>query len=392
MKKTVIFLGLTGVLSCASALKSEKDLVEAPQEMQQDIDLYPVQEIVDTSISEFKGPPELPKITQAPVITSQKIPSTKVTPAKASEKKEVKKEEAFWEPKAWPFGVGESMELVLSYGMLEGGRLTFKVLPPQIIQGVPALHYRGEVKSSKVLDLFYHIDDSIDSWVTLENHLPLRQEIKQLESKQWGRRIYTFDQKNKKAKVFIHTTNADGKVVKVEREDPILYNAQDLFGALYFYRFIGTLEGSTFPIHDRWKHWTNEIVLLNDEEIKVPAGTFKAKRYILKPRVEGRLKPKGNVEVWFSDDHRKLLLKYKVKIKVGSVTGELVKYTPGNPWTEKLPKMLTQLNMPLVLEKSEQKKPEKKRKKSDEVKTSTMQSPSSTHKVIRKNSPSSTLK
>ncbi|MEO6460676.1 MAG: DUF3108 domain-containing protein, partial [Bdellovibrionota bacterium] len=101
-----------------------------------------------------------------------------------------------------------------------------------------------------------------------------------------------------------------------------------------------------YPIHDKGKNWFAELKLEERETIRVPAGIFKSKRYKVAPRLEGQLEPKGDVVVWVTDDDRNLLLKFNAKIKVGSVTGELIEHTPGQPIALALPHLLTPIEVP----------------------------------------------
>jgi hypothetical protein len=63
----------------------------------------------------------------------------------------------------------------------------------------------------------------------------------------------------------------------------------------------------------------------------VPAGEFDA--IVVRPivRTDGLFKEGGRAEVWLSNDERRLVLKMKVKVTLGSLTMELRSYTPGAP-------------------------------------------------------------
>ena len=243
---------------------------------------------------------------------------------------------------SWPLTLGEKSSYSLRWGVIEGGVATVEVKAPQIIEGVPALHYSGVVKSSKMMDLFYKINNSIDTWVRLSDLAPVRQEIVQNESARFGRRVMVMDHEKKEVKFYEHLTKTKGGVKEDKRTDNMTLGAQDIFGALYFYRFVQTVEGAyKYPIHDKGKNWFAELRFEGQETLRVPAGVFKAKRYKVAPRLEGQLKPRGDVVVWVSDDERSLLLKFNAKIKVGSVTGELIEHTPGQPIMLDIPHPLT---------------------------------------------------
>ncbi|MEO5666782.1 MAG: DUF3108 domain-containing protein, partial [Bdellovibrionota bacterium] len=140
--------------------------------------------------------------------------------------------------RAWPVGIGEQSKYSLRWGVIEGGVATIRVNPPQDIEGVPALHYSGIVKSSKMMDFFYKIDNTIDTWVRLSDLAPLRQEIKQNESARFGRRVMMINPEKNEVKFYEILTKTTGGTNEDKRTDIMLNGSQDLFGALYFYRFV----------------------------------------------------------------------------------------------------------------------------------------------------------
>ena len=131
----------------------------------------------------------------------------------------------------------------------------------------------------------------------------------------------------------------------MRRDDAVNNNAQDLFGAIYFYRFIDDLKLANFPVHDRWKEWNSELKYLGEEKIQVPAGEFNTLRFSVIPRIAGNLESKGDAELWITNDTRKLLVKFRAKVKIGSITGDLREYVPGKEFSYPLPAMKTPMNL-----------------------------------------------
>jgi hypothetical protein len=175
--------------------------------------------------------------------------------------------------------------------------------------------------------------------------LPLRHEILQNESGEWGRRIVIFDQK-KKIQHFYSSTTRPGKPTKIIDESHELFNnPQDILGALFFSRFIKDTKKIRFPVHDRFKHWNNEYIFDGKEDLNTKAGVFSCNRYKLYPRVQGNLEPQGDALIWISDDPRKILVKFKIKIRIGAITGDLVEYVPGTSWALPLPRFATPIDL-----------------------------------------------
>ena len=338
------FLVLSG---CAGQLRTSEELGQGPIELHQDIKT--------ADLSTIQKAPEPLKDTTVPEV-DQKSKSKKGEGAPKVAVKKIKKKAAEiptglhpgapeWSPQSWPFGIGEKMVLTLRWGVIEGGVVTMEVKEPKVIEGETVLHYAASVHSSKMLEFFYKIDDSVQSFVGLADHLPRRQEIQQLESARAGRRLVVFDQKANKAKFFSSLTKKDGSKEDIRRDDDLALGAQDIFGAIYFYRFVLNLKGANFPIHDRWRNWNSELTYVGKEQITVPAGPFATEHYKVKPRIQGVLEPKGDVDVWITDDSRRAIVQFKANIKLGSITGELREYSPGTPITLPLPKMITPTNL-----------------------------------------------
>lgn len=345
-----------GLLSCATELKDESAIEEAPEEFQQSIEFFPVELV----------PPKKPEVVAVQKSTkgeTEKKLAKKSAPAKATKKKgksgssktskstsvaKAKKAESKTpelkpsRSHAWPFGIGEEMKMTLRWGVIEGGVVTLKVDELQQLNGEKVIHYAGTVQSSKMLNMFYRIDNTIDTWVRLSDLLPLRQEIKQLESSRWGRRVMVFDHDKRKVKLFEHMEFKDKPPKTLRKEDKMSKGAQDLFGAFFFYRWVQDMpEGFRYPIHDKSKNWNAELRYIGKEDMRVPAGVFETRHYKILPKLEGNLKPKGDIDVWVTDDERNMLVQFKAKIKVGSLTGELIEYKEGRPIDLPLPRWAT---------------------------------------------------
>lgn len=319
-------------MGCASNLKDEKELGEAPTQMTSKIE-----EVLSTPAPTTVASPTASSSTPGKVVTNGKLTlNKKVPPPRKAQPGFVDK---------WPFGLGEKTTYIVRYGPIEGGKATIEVAPVKKLDGELVLHYVAKVKSHKVFELFYKVEDTLQTWVRLKDHLPLRQEISQNESGEWGRRVVLFNQKLKQQHFYSSTTRP-GKPLKIVDEKRTLYhNPQDMFGAYFFGRFVKDPQKITFPVHDRFKHWNNEYVFDGKEEVKTKAGTFMCNRYKVFPRVQGNLEPKGAAFVWLTDDDRRIMTKFNVKIRIGSITGDLIEYKPGTPWTWPLPEFVTPLNL-----------------------------------------------
>ncbi len=330
--------------NCATDLKSDADLGEAPEEFAQKIEMAkiatkPVPLVMSPDKEADKAGEKLEPGKDKKVVSKKPAPSvdpSKKEISKPEDTKTVSKKVSL--SQSWPISIGEKIVMTLRWGPIEGGIISLEVKEPKEIEGAPVLHYSGTIKSSKMLQLFYKIDNTIDTWARISDLAPLREEIKQLESSRWGRRVLMFEPETNEVKYYEHMTKENGEVKEIRRIDTMLGGAQDLFGAFYFYRYVQHLkEGYRFPIHDKAKNWFAELRFIENETIRVPAGIYKTKHYKILPKLEGQLEPKGDIDVWLTDDDKNILVQFKAAIKIGAVTGEMVEYQEGRPVPFPLP-------------------------------------------------------
>jgi hypothetical protein len=108
---------------------------------------------------------------------------------------------------------------------------------------------------------------------------------------------------------------------------------QDSYSSLYFVRGLPLSIGDQyeFPVVTRGKVWLLTLKVEKKEKIDVNGKEVEAFRINAETRFPGVLKKKGDIIFWYSTDSLRRLLKFNAKIKLGSVEGELVEFTPGEP-------------------------------------------------------------
>jgi hypothetical protein len=339
------------IASCARELRSDTEFAPLPDIFNAKITHFeipvdrhvrsPEEQLLAPIYEAFLKPPEVAPVAKDP---HQPAKATQVeSPAKsaATTAKTGSVKTGAYKPASWPFGVGEILKIKLHYGMIEGGMATIEVRESLEMDGEKMLHLHGEVLSSRMVNLFYKVNNSFDSFVSLKNFLPFRQVIRQNESSRWGQSILTFDYKKNKAHFFQSMERHKKPKIQVDKEvDPIPFS-QEIFSSLYFYRFLEAGKSGAFPVHDKQKSWNANFEFVGREKLSVPAGAFSALRYRVVPMLEGYLSSKTSVDVWLSDDDRRLMLKFNAKLKLGSLTGELASFLPGRGILLSPPELLT---------------------------------------------------
>ena len=69
------------------------------------------------------------------------------------------------------------------------------------------------------------------------------------------------------------------------------------------------------------------------EKIEVMDEDMEAVKIIAETHYPGVLEKKGDINFWFSADKDKKLLKFDAKVKIGTITGDLIEYRSGNTET-----------------------------------------------------------
>ena len=105
----------------------------------------------------------------------------------------------------------------------------------------------------------------------------------------------------------------------------------DMLTSLYFVRGQELAKGKDiiFDILNREEQYPLVVKVIKRETVKTPAGKFKC--IVVEPqfRGEGIFVSKGkSLQVWLTDNERKLPVKMKTEVFIGSVSAELLEYRP----------------------------------------------------------------
>lgn len=199
-----------------------------------------------------------------------------------------------------------------------------EVMPKGVVNGTEALHFKLSAKSNSFVDAFYKVRDRIDAFTDpAMNHSVLYLK-KQLEGSTHRDIVVTFDHINKKAQY----TNFNDKREPISIMDGVF----DPLSAFYFIRGLDMSIGSAIecPITDGKKSVIGRVRVVKRETIKVEAGTFDT--WLIEPdlkHVGGVFKKSKNAKlhIWVTADSRRIPVKIKSKVVVGSFVGELVSLT-----------------------------------------------------------------
>jgi hypothetical protein len=227
------------------------------------------------------------------------------------------------------FKPGEKLTFEINYGFVTAGEAIMEIDPVlQTMNGRKCYDIRFFVNSVPSFDWVYKVRDFYRTYVDVEGLFPWRFEQHIREGNYERDFEAIFDQQNLKAKTY--TGEKDPK--KFEGEFDIPKYVQDAMSAFYFYRTLDyskMKEGDVTLLQNFYKDQTYplNVKYLGKETIEVPAGEFRCIK--VEPLVQegGLFKSEGSIVVWMSDDERRMPVKVKTKVLIGSIDADLSAYT-----------------------------------------------------------------
>lgn len=219
----------------------------------------------------------------------------------------------------YPFESGEHLVYEVSYFGITAGYITLDYIGETELDGRKVIEFQGIAETSKFFSTFYKVKDVIQLFMEKDSFKPIKVKLNLREGKKKREEEIVYDFEKNECRYF-----KKGKI-HVTRISP---DTQDSFAGLYYYRILSRNGDNpvSFNVYGSKKVWTLEAGVVGREQLKTPVGDFNS--YLVKPvtSFEGALQAKGDVYIWFSDDERRLPLKFSAKIKIGSLEGMLVEY------------------------------------------------------------------
>ncbi|MEP7146083.1 MAG: DUF3108 domain-containing protein [bacterium] len=227
------------------------------------------------------------------------------------------------------FKNGEKLTFEINFGFVTAGEAVMEIDPVfQIVNGRKCHDIRFYVNSTSSFDWVYKVKDFYRTYVDMEGLFPWRfeQHIKEGTYQRDFEAI--FDQQNLKAKTY----TGEKEPKKFEGEFNIPRYVQDAMSAFYFGR---TIDYSKMNVNDEMilqnfykdETFPLRIKYLGKETIEVPAGEFRCVK--VEPLVQegGLFKSEGSIVIWMTDDDRKMPVKVKTKVLIGSIDADLSNYS-----------------------------------------------------------------
>jgi len=229
-----------------------------------------------------------------------------------------------------PFGPGERVDFRITYAHLLAGRAWMSVLPGEP-GGRPVLRFVAAAQSQGFFAwLFrFRVDDhTVATWEP-ESGCSLAVEKRLVEGRAVREQSITFDRKEGVALV----TDPKVKDTRFAVGPCVL----DVLSAFFVTRLRGVPESGelTLPVFDNGKRYLLGVRFLGRERLDLP-GPFgrKAATIVVEPMLlegTGLFVKQGRLKIWLTDDARRIPVRMRSTVAIGSVSADLEAYTPASP-------------------------------------------------------------
>ncbi len=220
-----------------------------------------------------------------------------------------------------PFFPGEKLTFVLKWGAIPAGEATLEVQSIESISGKDVFRFVMTARTNTFADLFFVVRDKIEGFSDLAMERSMFYRAKQHEGGYKKNSTIAFDWEKQTAQ-YSNTKRTDDPIT-------IPHGTFDPLSVLYYVRTVPLYEKAQIvrPVTDGSKTVTGTLRIIKRETLKVPAGKFDT--YKVEPSTEGiggvfQKSKDAKLYIWLTADDRRLPVKVKSKVAVGSFVGELV--------------------------------------------------------------------
>lgn len=233
----------------------------------------------------------------------------------------------FWDTVGQTFFPGEEMILKITYMGINTGKITIKTKDPMLLGDTEVNHFHARIKTSNYYSYLYEVDDFCDSYVGKKDFLPRKFSLIQRESSQNIDDLQLFDLENLQT-VSLYKRETDKKVKKKKLVKSIPKYFQDPLSIVFFLRGLPLEKKATYeiPVANQGKVEIMQVKTGSQEQIKTKLGKRLAHVLKITTHHKGKTIKGGDMTFWYSADERKIFLKFKAEIKIGSIQGEIESY------------------------------------------------------------------
>lgn len=194
----------------------------------------------------------------------------------------------------------------------------------EIIDDGNSIRVVSTVRSADWISVFFPVEDKVESSLAKAEPpqlgLPNHFRMKVREGSHRRDREIIFDQKNRKAQYIDHIGGGKATI-------DILQNTYDAYSSFFYVRTLKLEVGKSIFVNilDNKKLWNVEVKVVKKEKLHTVLGEVNTIQVRPIMKSEGIFDRKGAIDIWLTDDDKRIPVRMKTKVKIGSVTATLVK-------------------------------------------------------------------
>lgn len=224
-----------------------------------------------------------------------------------------------------PFGPGETLYYDIHWTVIHAGTAELHCLADTEMDGAPARYFFAEARTLGWVDTFYRVRDTMEAWTDLGVNYALRYRKDQNEGSYHKKVELVFDKKADKSYRY-----ARGKLQHTLDQPAEVF---DPMSVLFAFRKRALYKGMVFDanVSDGKISVVGRAFVEGRETVETGIGEVEAYRVRLDVRhLSGvfRKSRDARLYVWFSADDRRIPVKVRSKVAVGSFTMTLREYRP----------------------------------------------------------------
>ena len=224
-----------------------------------------------------------------------------------------------------PYSPGEKMTLQVRWAFIPAGEVQLETLPFEMVNGVKSYHFAMTARTYPLIDPFYKVRDRIDAYADSDmTHSVLYK--KRQDGKTHREVTVNFNWEKLEAQYSDLNSQIEPISISPGSFDPL--------SIFYSFRLFELKAGIKIdaPVTDGKKFVRGEATVLNKEKIYVTDKWYET--YLVEPELKyiGGIFKKSKdakLQIWVTADERRIPVRIKSKLVVGSFVAELVSYEVG---------------------------------------------------------------
>lgn len=208
----------------------------------------------------------------------------------------------------FPFQVGEKLIYSAKFNIIPSGNASLEVLGKESVNGVDTYHARFKASTNPTLDRLYKLRDQVDIWMD-EKDLFTHQLKKNIQEGNYHKKITTI----------IHYSDS----IAIINQDTLKITrpVRDPYSLFFYLRSVQLEVGQMleFISFENKKTTPFQLAVTDLQMIDTEAGSFEC--LLVRPFRKGRplFKNEGDMQIWFSNDSKRMPVQIQIKLKFGSM-------------------------------------------------------------------------